>query len=688
MILLTSTSDILTLTTGSAGSIAVHASWVDNVSGSITPGRTNTPLISTATTTTVVGSPASVTQRNVKGLLVRNVSGSVANLITLNHSDGTNVIAIYSVTLAIGESIELGEDGKVTYYDNTGAPKMAVGNAATVATSATVANAAFYPALVAASGAPGSETVQYSVAMSYNPSTGLFGVTGFTTATQDSIVRTGALNSGSITSGFGSIDVGTDAISGGVGSFTTLSASGVISGRSTNGQVLGATNSSDADYGLYLSAGVAQQSVTGIFRSVIGGSTRSELSSTGLAVTGALSASGDITAGSGTSNATLTAGRSLQFYNTGVAPGLIKAADDTSIFTAASFSKTASSLWASNAKVAEVTSTGLAVTGALSATGDVSTQAAAGVKLSITESSTGTNKRLYLSQDAAQVTYNATFSSGGNAHVWQTGNVEQMRLDNSGNLGLGVTPSAWDSISRAFEGYNGTYFASQTNATANLNIGANAYYGGAAWKYKVTGQLATQYNQLNGVHTWSTAPSGTAGNTITWTRAMTLDTSPDLCINQATAGYANSNSASIGVNQGFMNHVSGTATSTTYWGFGYNGTTIGSIAQAGTTGVLYNVTSDYRLKDITGPVTTSGSFIDALQPKQGTWKADGSAFVGFLAHEFQAVSPSSVIGTKDEVDADGNPKHQAMQASSAEVMANIIAELQSLRQRVKELEAK
>ena len=42
MILLTSTSDKIRLTTGSAGAIDVHASYVDDNSGTITPGRTNT----------------------------------------------------------------------------------------------------------------------------------------------------------------------------------------------------------------------------------------------------------------------------------------------------------------------------------------------------------------------------------------------------------------------------------------------------------------------------------------------------------------------------------------------------------------------------------------------------------------------------------------------------------------------
>jgi hypothetical protein len=116
------------------------------------------------------------------------------------------------------------------------------------------------------------------------------------------------------------------------------------------------------------------------------------------------------------------------------------------------------------------------------------------------------------------------------------------------------------------------------------------------------------------------------------------------------------------------------------------GVSVGDISVTGST-TSYNSGSDYRLKNITGLLTSSGAFIDALKPKVGTWKADGSKFVGFIAHEFAEVSPSSVSGEKDAVDADGNPKYQAMQASSAEVIANLVAELQSVRQRLAALEA-
>jgi len=118
-------------------------------------------------------------------------------------------------------------------------------------------------------------------------------------------------------------------------------------------------------------------------------------------------------------------------------------------------------------------------------------------------------------------------------------------------------------------------------------------------------------------------------------------------------------------------------------------TVVGAIATTNSA-TSYGTSSDYRLKNVTGPVTgaEAKTFINALQPKQGSWKSSGSRFVGFLAHEFQEVSPSSVSGEKDAVDENGEPVYQSMQASTSEVMANLVAYAQLLESRIAALEAK
>lgn len=66
MLLLTSTSDKIQVVTSASGDIDVHATWLDSASGTVTPGRTNTVAIATATTTDVVAAPAASTYRNVQ----------------------------------------------------------------------------------------------------------------------------------------------------------------------------------------------------------------------------------------------------------------------------------------------------------------------------------------------------------------------------------------------------------------------------------------------------------------------------------------------------------------------------------------------------------------------------------------------------------------------------------------------
>jgi len=121
MLLLTSISDVIRLTTGSATStIECHASYVDNTLGVITPGRTNT-RITTATTTTIVPSPSVSTQRNVKGLYVTNNSSGTTCLVGIEHFDGTNSVELMQFNLLPGENMTFNEDGEWRHRDSNGA---------------------------------------------------------------------------------------------------------------------------------------------------------------------------------------------------------------------------------------------------------------------------------------------------------------------------------------------------------------------------------------------------------------------------------------------------------------------------------------------------------------------------------------------------------------------------------------
>jgi hypothetical protein len=93
--------------------------------------------------------------------------------------------------------------------------------------------------------------------------------------------------------------------------------------------------------------------------------------------------------------------------------------------------------------------------------------------------------------------------------------------------------------------------------------------------------------------------------------------------------------------------------------------------------VAYNVTSDYRAKDIIGPVVDSGALIDSVPVYMGKMKGATQERPMFIAHETPAYAHT---GEKDAVDADSKPVYQQMDASA--LIPVMWAEIQSLRARL------
>jgi len=136
-----------------------------------------------------------------------------------------------------------------------------------------------------------------------------------------------------------------------------------------------------------------------------------------------------------------------------------------------------------------------------------------------------------------------------------TGGTERARVDSSGNLGLGVTPSAW-SLIKAFQLPSGVHLGSYTgSATPNLYLGANNYFNGTNFIYSGS-YAATKYEQTQGTHTWYNAAGGTAGNAISFTQAMTLDASGNLSVGGTSVYNSAANRGNItieGVSSSILN---------------------------------------------------------------------------------------------------------------------------------------
>ena len=134
----------------------------------------------------------------------------------------------------------------------------------------------------------------------------------------------------------------------------------------------------------------------------------------------------------------------------------------------------------------------------------------------------------YQQSGANHIWYTAPSGTAGNTATFS----ERMRLDTSGNLGLGVTPSGWPAGRPAIEigGTTTGNLAFNGNNTNGYQIWNNSYYNGSVSIYKYNGYATNFGAGGNGSFFWSLAPSGTAGGTVTFTQAMTLDASGNLGI--------------------------------------------------------------------------------------------------------------------------------------------------------------
>ena len=354
-----------------------------------------------------------------------------------------------------------------------------------------------------------------------------------------------------------------------------------------------------------------------------------------------------------------------------------------------------------------------------------------------------------------------------------------MTVTQSGNLGLGVTPSAWVSSYRALQVGGSASIASTTDGFTTI-VGQNWFVNSAGSDRYIVSNPATIYQQASGQHRWYTAPSGTAGNAITFTQAMTLDASGNLIVGGTSVGYtvrsqfvkdgttasnssvtdsavlasrtdgAAGESVALRVKSGAgisgttfagqlistgnnifeiyttgaiplvfgtgsteraridssgnllvgttsvtptgngisiqplaggsfsrveIGHASGVSSGNPYMAFIYAGTTIGSITQSGTTAVLYNITSDQRLKENIVDAPEFGSVIDSIKVRSYDWKTDQThQRAGFIAQELVTVTPEAVHQPSDP--------EEMMAVDYSKLVPMLVKEIQSLRKRL------
>jgi hypothetical protein len=183
--------------------------------------------------------------------------------------------------------------------------------------------------------------------------------------------------------------------------------------------------------------------------------------------------------------------------------------------------------------------------------------------------SSGSTARGYLQGTATTVTLGATIGSAITFDI----NGERARIDSSGNLGLGVTPTT-GGYGKGFQFSGdpasdlGTLWIQPINTNDHrVSLTNNAKNSGVgSWAYFASSQSATMYEQVAGQHRWTTAGTGTAGNAISFTQAMTLTANGNLLVG-ATAlpsasvegicftGTTSGNFSSSGASTAAYNHL-------------------------------------------------------------------------------------------------------------------------------------
>jgi hypothetical protein len=274
----------------------------------------------------------------------------------------------------------------------------------------------------------------------------------------------------------------------------------------------------------------------------------------------------------------------------------------------------------------------------------------------------------------------------------------QFYKDASGNVGIGTSsPSTYANgfgpVLVAGTGNNFATIQGRTDGPSGSTNGVS--YGGSYSTNPINGARIT-FNAEGG--------SGQRGSVSFWTKAlddnstqplerMRIDSSGNLLVGttstSVTSGGYNFliNDGGTGYSTGYIGHATGTPSTYAYLNFKYDGTTIGTITQNGTTAVAYNTSSDYRLKDNIAPMTGALAKVAALKPCTYTWKsAPNEVGEGFIAHELAEVCPHAVTGEKDAVDADGNPKYQGIDTSF--LVATLTAAIQEQQALITSLTAR
>jgi hypothetical protein len=271
--------------------------------------------------------------------------------------------------------------------------------------------------------------------------------------------------------------------------------------------------------------------------------------------------------------------------------------------------------------------------------------------------------------------------------------VERMRIDSAGNVGIGTsTPSSGLTVAApigtpsgngVFLGTDGNYGAMQFNGSAGGFIDFST--SGTDFKGRIIYDNTTNFMSFY-TNTAEAMRINTSGKVFMGTTTNPTANSDGILNLLAASGDGINIKHTVNGNNTINLWQTGTTTFTAV-AF-YKGNTqdqVGSIVST-TFDTNYNTSSDYRLKENIAPMTGALAKVAALKPCTYTWKANGAAGQGFIAHELQEVVPECVTGEKDAVDKDGKIRPQGIDTSF--LVATLTAAIQEQQVLIQDLTAR
>ena len=267
----------------------------------------------------------------------------------------------------------------------------------------------------------------------------------------------------------------------------------------------------------------------------------------------------------------------------------------------------------------------------------------------------------------SNISSNLTFHTSSSGAASAT---EKMRLDSSGQLGIGTTTNALTNVLTVYR----TGSTQSAMAAGNSNTGLN----GTLFGVDTAGN-----GIINQTQAFATIFSTNNTERARLTSGGNLLVGKASEFAQAFRFVAEANSSTTAVPGCFADPRTDAASAITV-AFYRNGTKVGSVD---TTDVAtaYVTSSDRRLKDNIVSADDAGSVIDAIEVVKHDWKVGGHTRYGMIAQDLHMVAPEAVsVGDADDAEDFKNP----WGVDYSKLVPMLVKEVQSLRKRVAELESK